>query len=174
MSRKKISNETRLKMSLARKGRKFTGGWKLSNETRLKQSIASKGKPKSPEHIKNLSNVLNGKPKKKWSEESKLQLSLSRSGEKCYWLWKGGITPKNKQARKGIEWKKWRSSVFTRDNWTCQTCGIRGGNLEAHHIKSFAEYSELRYKLDNGITLCRECHKLTDNFGGRKTNQNKN
>jgi len=145
-------------------------GKKHSIETKNKQSEASKGKPKSIEHIKNMKKALTGLSKPKWSDESKLNLSLSRRGEKCYWLWKGGITPENKLARRGIEWNKWRSSVFTRDNWTCQTCGVRGGKLEAHHIKSFSEFPSLRYVVDNGMTLCRECHKLTDNFCGRKNN----
>ena len=68
---------------------------------------------------------------------------------------------------KSPEYKKWRSDVFTRDNWTCQTCGIRGISLEAHHIKGWARFPKFRYDINNGVTLCRECHKLTDNYKGK-------
>jgi hypothetical protein len=57
------------------------------------------------------------------------------------------------------EYKKWRKSVFERDIYTCTACGKIGGNLNAHHIKPYATYKELRYELSNGITLCEDCHK---------------
>jgi len=58
--------------------------------------------------------------------------------------------------------------VFKRDNWICQKCGQKGGKLHPHHIKHFADYPELRFEVDNGITLCRDCHKTkhNHNFGG--------
>lgn len=76
--------------------------------------------------------------------------------------WKGGITPIDKKIRNSIQYRLWREAVFARDNWTCLKCSKRGGDLEAHHIKSFAEYPELRFAIDNGITYCEDCHKIID------------
>jgi 5-methylcytosine-specific restriction endonuclease McrA len=73
--------------------------------------------------------------------------------------WKGGITPNVQRARNSEEYKIWRNSVFTRDNFTCQECGdARGGNLHAHHLFTFADFEEHRFEIWNGITLCAECH----------------
>lgn len=55
--------------------------------------------------------------------------------------------------------QKWRSAILKRDNYTCQKCFIRGGKLQAHHIKPYAKYIKLRYVLSNGICLCENCHK---------------
>lgn len=53
----------------------------------------------------------------------------------------------------------WRKAVFQRDQYTCQCCGNKkGGNLEAHHIKNFNDHEHLRFDIDNGITLCQNCH----------------
>lgn len=73
--------------------------------------------------------------------------------------WKGGVTPENQKARHSIEFKIWRAKVFQRDNFQCVRCGATG-SLHPHHIKSFAEYPELRFDLSNGITLCKNCHIL--------------
>lgn len=81
--------------------------------------------------------------------------------------WKGGITPINEKVRKSIKYKEWRKKVFERDNFTCQSCGTRGGDKHADHIKPFALYPELRFSLENGRTLCVPCHKETDTYGWR-------
>jgi hypothetical protein len=81
--------------------------------------------------------------------------------------WKGGITPLNQSIRTSAEYGRWRKMVFERDNFTCQLCGQIGGYLEADHIKSFSRYPEFRFCESNGRTLCKECHKKTDNYGNR-------
>jgi 5-methylcytosine-specific restriction endonuclease McrA len=79
--------------------------------------------------------------------------------------WKGGKTKESKLRKTNKQYKEWRSKVFERDNYTCQKCGKQTRTLEAHHIKEQSKYPELIYNIDNGITLCHECHKLTDNYG---------
>ena len=82
--------------------------------------------------------------------------------------WQGGITPINEKLRKSIEYKLWRKAVFERDNYTCIWGGKEhGSKLHADHIKPFALFPELRFAIDNGRTLCKDCHKLTDTYGGR-------
>ena len=59
-------------------------------------------------------------------------------------------------------------SVFRRDNFTCVLCNkSKSGQLEADHIKPWCDFPELRFDIDNGRTLCRDCHKTTDTYGGR-------
>jgi hypothetical protein len=53
----------------------------------------------------------------------------------------------------------WREKVFKRDNHTCVKCKERGGKLEADHIKPWCEFPKLRYRISNGQTLCKPCHK---------------
>jgi hypothetical protein len=84
--------------------------------------------------------------------------------------WKGGITPVNMKIRESLEYKLWRSEVYSRDNYTCQMCGAYGGDgvkIVAHHIKSFAHYKKERFNVFNGLTLCKACHRKTNNYGGK-------
>lgn len=69
--------------------------------------------------------------------------------------------------------KEWRKRVFERDNYTCQCCGDNsGGNLNAHHILNYSEYEDLRYDINNGITLCEDCHfEFHLVFGFRNNNK---
>lgn len=76
-------------------------------------------------------------------------------------MWKGGDSNKE---RRNADYKDWRLSVFKRDNFTCQECGYYHGDgtkrkdLNAHHIIHWINSIELRYTIDNGITLCVPCH----------------
>ena len=66
---------------------------------------------------------------------------------------------KGNQNRNNPEYKQWRIKVWKRDNWKCkipnQDCS---GRIEAHHILSWSNYPELRYEINNGITLCQAHH----------------
>ena len=76
--------------------------------------------------------------------------------------WKGGYPrSERRKAWQSYEYKEWRKAVFERDDYTCQECGERGCYLEAHHIKSWNDYPELRYVVNNGETLCANCHNKT-------------
>lgn len=87
--------------------------------------------------------------------------------------WKGGITPLNTKIRNSEEYKKWRLSVFARDEYACVLCGVSGSKkpLNADHIKPFADYQELRFDINNGRTLCIDCHKQTKNYGWKYYNK---
>lgn len=72
----------------------------------------------------------------------------------------GFSTTEQHMARNNTYYKEWIRKVFERDDYTCQCCGKRGGNLNAHHLYNFSEYPNLRYDISNGITFCRECHLI--------------
>ena len=66
---------------------------------------------------------------------------------------------KDRDYRHSAQYSEWRNKIFERDDYICQICGMRGGELEAHHVKSFKKYKAERFDVDNGVTLCRACHR---------------
>lgn len=84
------------------------------------------------------------------SHDSKIKISQSNKKD-------APISSANKLARLSPEYKEWRQLVFTRDNYTCTTCGSKH-RIHPHHIESFAKNIELRFVVSNGITLCELCH----------------
>lgn len=68
-----------------------------------------------------------------------------------------GVTPQNKLEREKFR-KQLQMLIFQRDDFTCQICEVRGGNLQVDHIKRWAEYPELRFEKDNCRTVCMACH----------------
>ena len=68
---------------------------------------------------------------------------------KSYW---------NYEDRRSSKYKNWKKQVLTRDNYICQRCDSKE-NLVVHHIKKFSENKQLRFDVNNGITLCQKCHK---------------
>jgi len=99
----------------------------------------------------------------KWSKSRGQKLTFC--SRECYYryLEKPKAVKKDQlQAlRRSRRMKRWRIKVFKRDHYICQMCGKKGGRLNAHHIKRFIDYPDLRFDTLNGITLCESCHKKT-------------
>ena len=146
-------------------------GKKRSDIAKSNMSAASKGKRKSNTHRLNISNS-----RKKLFKEG----LLNNSGENSS-RWKGGLTPLNKAIRNLPEYKTWRLNIYIRDKFMCQNCRLIGsGNLEAHHIvflshlicdnniKNIEDAIKCKelWCINNGITVCHNCHKLAHTYGG--------
>lgn len=69
------------------------------------------------------------------------------------------------------DYRHWRKTILLRDNFTCVNCDKRGGDLEVDHIKPLAVFPELALDLQNGRTLCLDCHELTPSFRNNKVTQ---
>lgn len=140
---RKCSEKTIEKIKEHRKG-KCMGDENPSKRPEVREKIRQSklDKKRSPETIQKMKKrkKLFGKDNPNWK------------GDKC-------ITPENKRIRMSIDFRLWREAVFARDNWTCQKTGIRGGILHPHHIKDFSNYPELRFAIDNGITLSEKAHR---------------
>lgn len=100
---------------------------------------------------------------------------LSLSGEN-HWNWQGGKTKVQKAVRNSMEYKKWRTTIFERDNYLCQMCGIKGTRLNVDHwpkpfsllvkennIQSLedAVNCDALWDVENNRTLCENCHRTT-------------
>lgn len=72
--------------------------------------------------------------------------------------WDGEIHGKG--IASGSSWDQIRKTVFTRDNYTCRSCG-RKNNLTVDHIVQLSRGGS--NNLENLQTLCRHCHEQKDN-----------
>lgn len=127
-----------------------------------KQKIAEslrgrKRNPFSEEWKKKISIALHNRV---YSVKTRMKMSESHSGDKTN-LWKGGVDRKIYKHYNNAAYRIWRRSVFERDDYTCQNkdCNKKGVFLHPHHIKSYTYYPELRYDVNNGTTLCKNCHE---------------
>ena len=130
----------------------------------------------NPEHSKRMKGIVpwnKGKKIGPHAQEWKELMSKKMMGENGP-NWQGGITLLNFKVRNSFRYRQWRSDIFERDNYTCQECGKNKCWIEAHHIKMFsiimkenniksfddAITCEELWNLNNGITLCKECHRI--------------
>lgn len=220
MNRKNHTLETRLKMSLIKKGKISSfKGKKHSLESKEKMSLSRQGKFLTQEHKNNISIKNTGK---NHTEESKKKISLIHLGKKKnyktwqtgtkglikpnsgnfkkgfipwnkgktskipkekHYNWRGGITSLNHQIRSCLRYKQWHKEVLSIDWFKCTECNSKK-ELEVDHIKPFSVIirenkiksleealmcNEL-WELNNGRTLCFECHKRTKTYGRKADN----
>ena len=183
------SEETKGKMRIAKLGHiAWNEGIPCTEERKEKIREANKEKHYSPETEFKKGEIAWNKNLTKEVDERVRNISKSLKGnhnsrgtefgkDSEHWNWQGGITPLAGRIRNCFKCRQWKSDVFTRDDFTCQDCGDNiSGNLETHHIKSFSsilqkyeittleqalECEEL-WDINNGITLCEECHKKAE------------
>jgi len=118
-----------------------------------------------------------GKHREPFSKEWKENLSKAHMGiavtkgikrpqqsGRNHWAW---IEDKSKLKRYGDDktdrrspaHRYWSRQVKNRDGWKCKIAnGNCSGRVESHHILGWKEYPELRYEINNGITLCHAHH----------------
>lgn len=163
----KHTKETKRKISFAAKDRVF------SEETRHKISQACMGeknghygKHHSIEARRKIAAAHRGKKRKPFSEETRRKMGEWQRGSKHY-NWKGGLSENSQKQLAIRQWNKIRYNVYKRDNYTCQSCGISGIGMCAHHIIPWEISKDDR--LENLMTLCISCHMQIH----RKTNKNK-
>jgi len=134
--------------SCASKGNQSRLGSKHTDKTKLKMRLASLGKPKSASHKANMVKARTG-------------IKLPKISGPKHYLWISDRTKLKKyygsEERRSPAYKFWSKSVKDRDSWKCKICDCKKG-LIAHHILGFTYYPELRYDINNGITLCPAHH----------------
>ncbi len=133
----------------------------------------------------------------KHTEETKKKMRENHadvSGVNCH-FYIDGRTELHILIRNLKEYDNWRKQVFQRDRYTCQKCAKTGIYVEPHHKKSFSlllkdflkkhyNFSPIKHKniliklamlhepfwnVNNGQTLCSECHAKTDTYKKNRT-----
>lgn len=160
---KKRTNEQKLKIRNNRRYQKGQNspmyGKKLTEEAKLKISIANKGKKRTEEIKKKLSKSLEGRisPNKGKinSEEYKQKMSERMRGSN-HWNWQGGKSFETYPQ----EFKQIRKFILKRDNYKCQNieCKSEHKKLAIHHI----DYNKKNNSEKNLITLGFSCHLKTN------------
>ena len=79
---------------------------------------------------------------------------------KNHWNWRDDRDSLKKENRRNDPaYVAWAREVKVRDGFICrinnEDCS---GSVVAHHILSWSKFPELRYKINNGITLCHAHH----------------
>lgn len=159
ITKKQISDNLKRAYEEGRKERINKGAFKKGSHAHL-------GFKHSEETKEKIKHTFFKKGQKAWNKGIK--------GENSH-VWKGGWLRLVKEIRKCTDSKNWIKKCLLRDNFICQECGRKDCKLEVHHKKSLAKiiqenkiysYEEALncaeiWDIDNGETLCYECHNKT-------------
>lgn len=143
-------------------------GEHISVKTEFKKGSIPWNKGKTKKDDPRIPQPLLGKHR---SDETKEKIKKSHTGMKKPWsseyrkkcvgekhpLWIKDRSKLKKDSREPFDgqYKCWSMAVKMRDNWKCKIKSDEcKGRLEAHHIYSWKDFSEKRYDINNGITLC--------------------
>lgn len=122
----------------------------LSKETRLKISKSNKGR-------------VGFWLGKKLSKESIEKRTKSREGKcegKNHPGWNFNKSMDERIRGRWVEnYSSWINKILKRDNFTCQSCGVKVQRNSPHHLEGWHWCKELRTEVSNGVTLCKDCHK---------------
>jgi 5-methylcytosine-specific restriction endonuclease McrA len=145
---------------------------------RLHIPIWNTGKLLSEGHKKKLKENHVGMTGKHHSLKTRQIISMCVTKENKFTCFKTKLYAAIRNSQK---YKEWRLNIFKRDKFICKNCNEPGKYLNPHHIvplylliKKFdiktvddAIICNNLWDIDNGITLCKDCHHLTDTFGAK-------
>lgn len=141
------SEETRKKISQKLTGRKMPYVAEANKNRVISQEVRTKRSEVA---------------KKLWSNPDYVAMMKKQVGENSPSYIKDRTKLKTDRLKQfDTQYKYWMLSVKKRDGWKCKIANEECcGRLEAHHILGWASHPNLRYNLNNGITLCRFHHPL--------------
>jgi hypothetical protein len=142
---KSPSQETKDKISAKLKGQKAP--WVAKSNASRTYSDATK--QKRSQVAKSL-----------WSSASFRKMHESKTRENNpAWIKDRSKVKSYNNRRDDANYVIWRKEVYERDGFKCRIANSDcKGRIEAHHILSWREHPDLRYQLNNGITLCHRHH----------------
>jgi len=125
-------------------------GRKLSDEHRKNVGLAQKGKKLSDEHKDNI---------RKSIKKLGIEPPHPRGEDSPTWVQDRTLLKQGEKKHLDGRYREWMGAVKKRDNWKCKIMDENcSGRLESHHILDWVNYPELRYEINNGITLCHAHH----------------
>lgn len=174
----KLSEESlkRIREAAAkRRGKCFNPPMSEYQKQRIREA---NGKPKTEEHKKKIAETLKGRKNPEHSERMKKRIAEVgfhlTPFKKGHVSWNKGKKTRKSTKRGSLIQREWSLKIKDRDGNKCTKCGTQNG-LHAHHIIPWKEKEELRFDVNNGITLCRSCHAKLEGFqvghAHKKTNK---